>query len=157
MERDSLHRRDFHRLAAAALGGALAGSIAGCSEKPQPPAPQPGGARGAGQSTPEGASKEAELHACRGLNSCKGQGADGKNDCAGRGSCASTAARHNCHGQNTCKGLGGCGSDPGANDCKQQGACAVPLMESAWETARKRFEEQRRSAGKSFGDAPATK
>lgn len=28
-----------------------------------------------------------EKHACKGLNSCKGKGADGKNDCKGKGSC----------------------------------------------------------------------
>ena len=28
-----------------------------------------------------------EKHACKGLNSCKGQGADGKNECKGKGSC----------------------------------------------------------------------
>jgi hypothetical protein len=28
-----------------------------------------------------------EKHACKGLNSCKGQGADHKNACKGKGSC----------------------------------------------------------------------
>lgn len=28
-----------------------------------------------------------EKHACKGLNSCKGKGADGKNECKGKGSC----------------------------------------------------------------------
>lgn len=28
-----------------------------------------------------------EKHACKGQNSCKGQGADGKNECKGQGSC----------------------------------------------------------------------
>ncbi len=32
-------------------------------------------------------SMDQEKHACKGLNSCKGQGADGKNDCKGKGSC----------------------------------------------------------------------
>lgn len=36
-----------------------------------------------------GASMPAkEKHACKGHNSCKGQGADGKNACKGQGSCA---------------------------------------------------------------------
>ncbi len=29
-----------------------------------------------------------EKHACKGQNSCAGQGADGKNSCKGKGSCA---------------------------------------------------------------------
>lgn len=33
------------------------------------------------------AKAEKEKHACKGLNSCKGQGADGKNACKGHGSC----------------------------------------------------------------------
>ena len=32
--------------------------------------------------------KKMEKHACKGQNSCKGQGADGKNACKGHGSCA---------------------------------------------------------------------
>ena len=35
---------------------------------------------------------KAEVHACRGLNACKGQGAGGDNACAGQGACATTAA-----------------------------------------------------------------
>lgn len=34
------------------------------------------------------AEKMKEKHACKGMNSCKGQGADGKNACKGHGSCA---------------------------------------------------------------------
>ncbi len=32
--------------------------------------------------------KKVEKHACKGQNSCKGQGADHKNSCKGKGSCA---------------------------------------------------------------------
>ena len=32
-------------------------------------------------------------HACKGLNSCKGQGADGKNSCKGKGSCATDGSK----------------------------------------------------------------
>lgn len=32
--------------------------------------------------------KVKEKHACKGMNSCKGQGGDGKNACKGQGSCA---------------------------------------------------------------------
>jgi hypothetical protein len=32
-------------------------------------------------------------HACKGLNACKGQGADGKNSCKGKGSCATDGSK----------------------------------------------------------------
>jgi len=89
------------------------------------------------------------LHACMGLNSCKGAdrfGLEGRpdpndisapnivNDCAGQGFC-STTADHNCHVQNNCKGQGGCGlygtaaelDNPGNNDCRSLGSCATPI------------------------------
>lgn len=90
------------------------------------------------------------LHACMGLNSCKGQDVFGKegppidptnpnrpsgqNECAGQGFC-STAAGHTCHVQNACKGQGGCGlygtpdelAKPGQNDCRSLGSCATPI------------------------------
>lgn len=34
-----------------------------------------------------------EKHACKGHNSCKGQGADGKNACKGQGSCATDGSK----------------------------------------------------------------
>src|SRR6476469_1151504 len=66
--------------------------------------------------------KKADKHACKGLNGCQGQGADGKNTCKGKGSCASKEYRHSCAGQNACKGQG----PGGKNDCKGKGTCAVP-------------------------------
>jgi hypothetical protein len=89
------------------------------------------------------------LHACMGLNSCKGAdrfGVEGRpdpnnisgpyitNDCAGQGLCATTAD-HNCHVQNNCAGQGGCGlygtakelDNPGNNACRSQGSCATPI------------------------------
>ena len=38
-------------------------------------------------------SMEKEKHACKGMNSCKGQGADGKNDCKGQGSCKTDGSK----------------------------------------------------------------
>ena len=93
--------------------------------------------------------KGLPLHACMGLNSCKGAdrfGIEGRpdpnnisgpnitNDCAGQGLCA-TAADHNCHVQNNCAGQGGCGlygtakelDNPGNNECRSQGSCATPI------------------------------
>jgi hypothetical protein len=124
-----LDRRDFHRLTTAALGGLAAGAVLGC--KGEPGAMPPSG-------TPVA---EGEKHLCRGLNECKGQGKGGDNACRGQGACATVAAA-SCGGNNECKGLGGCGDTVGANECKGQGGCHIPLMESAWQTLRKRKEAE---------------
>lgn len=131
------NRRDFDKLALAALGGLLAGGVAGCG--------------GGG-----GAAAAAEIHACRGLNECKGQGQGGGNACAGQGACA-TAKPHACGGENDCKHQGGCGEKPGFNDCKGKGGCSVPMSGDMWKSARELFEKQRKDGGKTFGEAPAKK
>src|SRR5687768_1073127 len=118
-----IDRREFTQLTAAALAGLAVGATMGCSGDAKPVATT---------------SAAGEKHLCRGLNECKGQGVSGKNDCRGQGDCA-TVEHHACGGDNTCKGLGGCGPSAGANDCKGQGGCHVPLMESAWDTVRKRL------------------
>ena len=98
----------------------------------------------------------AEMHACAGLNGCKGQGADGKNSCAGQGGCASTAMKHECKGQNACKGQGGCGEMMGKNACKGQGGCAIPMKDkTAWQQAREQFETKMKAEGRTVGEAPA--
>jgi hypothetical protein len=104
------------------------------------------------------------LHACMGLNSCKGSDRFGKtrqNACAGQGYC-STAVDHTCHVQNDCRGQGGCGlygtgkemDNPGANDCRSLGSCATPInaerfsangpnkSKSVWQRARQVFEQK---------------
>ena len=43
----------------------------------------------------------------------------------------------------------------GKNECSGKGGCSVPLMDKAWETARKDFEANMTKDGKTFGDAPA--
>ncbi len=93
------------------------------------------------------------LHACMGLNHCKGQdryGAAGPtdgprpgvpNDCAGQGYCANTPD-HTCHVQNSCKNQGGCGlygtaeelDSPGYNECKSLGSCATPINAERFST-----------------------
>ncbi len=138
MVKQSIDRRDFHKLTTAALGGLAAGAVLGCGKK-------------GGQVTSTAAA--AELHLCRGLNDCKGQGRDGKNSCRGQGTCA-TAKEHSCGGQNDCKGLGGCGEDAGANACKGKGGCHVPLMESAWDTLRKKKEAEWTEKKLEVGPAP---
>jgi hypothetical protein len=131
-----LNRRDFHKLAVAALGGILTGSMSGC------------GGRSTMKDPPFG-----ELHVCRGLNACRGTGNGGKNECAGRGQCATI--KQDCAGKNKCKNQGGCGTNPAANDCAGKGGCAMPLMADAWTKARQRFEAEMAHRGISFGEAPA--
>lgn len=146
--REDYNRRDFNRLTAAAVGGLLAGL---------------GQAAQAAADEKDTKKDKQEIHVCRGLNSCKGQGAsvdidgDGKADvnaCAGQGACA-TAKHITCGGENACKGQGGCGSAPGENSCKGQGHCHVPLVDGAWKKARARFETRMKKAEKEFGNPPA--
>lgn len=136
MSQQDFNRRDFTQLAAAAMSGIVAGAA------------MP--AFATDEVKKEG---KKELHVCRGLNTCKTNGAGGKNDCAGTGICA-TAAKITCAGQNACKGQGGCGKTPGENACKGEGGCHVPLNAGAWKVARKRFEERMKKADKKFGPAP---
>jgi len=138
---ENLDRRKVNRLTAAAFGGLAAGSLLGCGGGEK--------ADAVADATPK---PTGDVHLCRGLNDCKGKGKGGDNACRGQGSCASFEA--SCGGQNECKGLGGCGSNPGANDCKGQGGCHVPLMAGAWETVRKRLEEEWTAKELAFGEAP---
>jgi hypothetical protein len=131
MERTNLNRREFHSLAAAAVGGAIAGSIAGCGETPKK----------ADDTDVSAAGKPKELHLCKGLNTCEGKGADGKNSCKGQGTCA-TYKHHQCASKNDCRGQGGCGSNVGSNECKGKGDCSVPLMDAAWKEARDAFNKK---------------
>jgi hypothetical protein len=133
--KDSLSRRDFYKLTSAALGGMAVGTLLGCS------------------SGTKEAKAADDLHACRGLNSCKGLGADSKNACAGQGTCAT--AHHACAQQNDCKHQGGCGETPGENDCKTKGGCEVPISGDMWAKARAKFESRMKEQGKEIGAAPA--
>jgi hypothetical protein len=168
MSRD-FNRRDFHRPTAAAVGGILAGSTLGCGKDEKPKATKaPGGANTKHgvddkESPAKGEAQAAvndwlgDTHVCRGLNACKGKGADGKNDCAGKGTCFTPSIAHGCGGQNNCKFQGGCGTTAGQNECKQKGGCHLPLMEDAWKGARAAFDSAMKKAGKTAGDAPAAK
>lgn len=155
MNSQELTRRDFHRMTAAALGGVLAGSVAGCAAKTPPAPPTKGGGAAAGSgttpaTTPGGEAVASADHACRGLNTCKSD----KNACAGQSECATKT--HSCASQNECKNLGGCGENPGSNACKGMGGCEVPMTHGdAWERARKSFEARMKKEDKKFGDAPA--
>lgn len=142
-------------------GGGGGGS---CSAPSPVPTPSP---------SPVNATIPPELHACMGLNACKGHDRFGTNNCAGTGYCA-TAQAHTCHTLNNCRGQGGCGlygdgdeqSRPGANDCCWQGSCAVPIQaerfstqgpntgKSVWVLARKLFEERMKKANRNVGPSP---
>lgn len=158
MKPTGMDRREFHQFSLAALGGVIAGVTSGCADNSKPAAQTAPGATPAA-TTAMTLSPEAEAlimdfpHTCRGLNSCKGLGRDKENACAGQGTCASIA-NASCGGQNECKGQGGCGENPGMNDCKGKGGCHIPLMASAWETARAAFETAMKKNNKEFGEAP---
>jgi hypothetical protein len=145
MSDHEVNRRDFQRLTLAAFGGLVAGAAAAESKAADGKPPQKDDKKNP---------LLGEPHICRGLNVCKGLGADKKNACAGQGVCA-TAKEHSCHFKNECRGQGGCGEKPGENACKAKGECAVPLMGDTWEKARKRFEELMKEEGKKVGKAPA--
>jgi hypothetical protein len=132
MKEGNLNRRDFSKLTFAAFGGVLAGSMLG--RRPL-----------------LASDKEAakDLHACCGLNSCKGEGQGAGNNCAGMGHCA-TVQKHGCAGTNACKGQGA----EATNSCKGKGSCAVPVKGEAWKKARANYEAAMTKAGKSFGPAP---
>lgn len=141
MSNGELNRRDFQKLTAAALGGLAAGTVLGCSTKPD------------AESSSAELRTPADVHLCRGLNDCKGQGKGNENSCRGQGDCA-TASEHKCGGMNECKGLGGCGDTVGANDCKGKGGCQVPLMQGAWEKLRTKKTAEWTAKNDKFGEPP---
>jgi hypothetical protein len=124
MKNVELNRRDLGRLTAAALGGAIAGSLL---------APGLQGALHAAEpAKPDDRPWLKEPHICCGLNTCKGHGKGASNDCAGTGTCATVAA----HG------------------CAGKGSCAVPVRGEGWKKARANWETAMTRAGKKFGPAP---
>ena len=163
MDSQDLNRRAFGKMAAAALGGLVAGAgLVGAADKDKPASDKDKPVKDKGDDTPKAKDKDKPLmsqepHICRGLNTCKGKSHGGKNDCAGQGDCA-TAKAHTCAGSNDCAGLGGCNNDvgkPGENACKTKGGCNVPIKDSKiWAQARKSFEADMKKADKKFGDAP---
>lgn len=135
--RDQSRRDFFNKLAVAAGGGVLLGAtgVAGAADEK------------------EKSLLLTEPHTCKGLNTCKGKGKGGGNECAGQGACA-TAEAHGCHTHNACKGQGGCGDTAGRNSCKGKGECSVPLGKKTWEKTRKAFEAAAKKAGIKVGKAP---
>lgn len=151
-----LNPAELGKFTMAALSGLVAGAtLGGCgstesagtnSEKPS----------SGGPGIPVQSASIVEMHVCKGMNACKGQGADGKNACAGQGGCAAAAAKHECKGHNACKGQGGCGEMAGTNECKGHGGCQVPMQDQdAWKKARESFEARMKSENKPVGAAPS--
>src|SRR4051794_35883087 len=119
MDNNDLNRRDFQKLAMAALGGLVAGAAAHADEKKDAAKDKDDKK----EPKPKDEKKEPllqEPHVCRGLNTCKGLGKGGKNDCAGTSACA-TAKAHTCGGENACRGLGGLGGEPRGKKRKGEG------------------------------------
>ena len=130
MDSQDLNRRAFGKLAAAALGGLVAGAgLVGAADAPKPK----------DKNKPLMAQ---EPHICRGLNTCKGKGKGGKNDCAGSGDCA-TAKAHTCAGDNDCAGLGGCRTRSSARREQLQGHGRLPRADQGREDLGERPQELR--------------
>ena len=89
----SASRRQFNQLALAALGGALTGSVLGCSGGKQQKTLDSKSADGTDKSAASETAKTydenlllvGDPHVCRGLNQCKNQGKTHMNECAGQG------------------------------------------------------------------------
>ena len=145
MKPNDFSRRDFTRLAAAAVGGLVLGANLGHAQDKKEEKKD---------AKKDGFPWLQEPHICRGLNpTCKGEIKGKKNECAGQAHFP-TVKEHKCKGMNDCAGEGGCGEKPGENTCKGTGDCAVPLSDKTWEIARKNFEAAMKKAGRKFGDAP---
>jgi hypothetical protein len=80
---------------AAVMGAALAGFLTGTSAFAQDSTTQTPPAKHSGKKTSK---SKAEKHACKGQNSCKGNG-------------GCKAGDNGCKGKNSCKGKGGCATD----------------------------------------------
>ncbi len=104
------------------LGGVIAGLSAGTSLRADQARSRTLSLSQSSQAVQMDTTAKADKHACKGLNGCKGLGADAKNACKGQGSCASKEYKHSCAGKNACKGQGA----GGKNECKGKGSCAVP-------------------------------
>lgn len=148
MSPNDFSRRDFTRLAAAAVGGLVLGASGVFAEDKK---------EAKKDAKKDGFPWLQEPHICRGLNpTCKGEVGGVKNECAGQAA-GPTVKEHKCKGMNDCAGEGGCGEKPGENACKGMGDCAVPLSDKTWAIARKNYEAAMTKAKKKFGDAPKKK
>jgi hypothetical protein len=82
-----------------ALAAAFAGLVGGTAARPAQPLHSASSGVFAGTMADDTKSKKIEKHACKGLNSCKGNGGGskeewGKNDCKGKGACATDGSQN---------------------------------------------------------------
>jgi hypothetical protein len=82
----------------AAFTGLLGGTMARLNASPSPGVSGPTFSAVAGNFADDAAKKDIEKHACKGLNSCKGNGGGnkkewGKNSCKGKGACATDGSK----------------------------------------------------------------
>lgn len=76
-----------------AIAAALAGLVGGTAARAAQPIQSSNSTFSLGTLADDEKQKKVEKHACKGLNSCKGNGGGskdewGKNDCKGKGACA---------------------------------------------------------------------
>lgn len=172
MVRSNLTRRDFNKLAAAAFGGVVTGTMVGCGEKKDgekkdgekkdsekkdaAEGSDSKGTAGGGGGDTDVALLLKEPHVCKGLNACQGKGKGGDNACAGQSTCA-TAEKSGCHDDNKCKGQGGCDETAGINACNNKGACGVPLKKETWTKVHEKFKVawEKANEPKTLGAPPA--
>ena len=82
-----------------ALAAAFAGLVGGTAARAAQPVLSPSSELPAGVlADDQGSKTEVEKHACKGQNSCKGQGGGdakhwGKNSCKGKGACATDGSK----------------------------------------------------------------
>lgn len=81
-----------------AVTAALAGLVGGTAARAAQPVGQSGSVFSVGLNADQKGQK-IEKHACKGLNSCKGNGGGskeewGKNDCKGKGACATDGSQN---------------------------------------------------------------
>ena len=82
----------------AAFAGLLGGTMARLNAAPSQGVSSPTFSALAGNFADDTDKKDIEKHACKGLNSCKGQGGGnkkqfGKNECKGKGACATDSSK----------------------------------------------------------------
>ena len=82
----------------AAFAGLLGGTMARVNAAPARGVSSPTFSALAGNLADESDKKDIEKHACKGQNSCKGQGGGnkkerGKNECKGKGACATDGSK----------------------------------------------------------------
>jgi hypothetical protein len=83
---------------AAAFTGLLGGTMTRLNAAPSQGDSRPTFSALAGSFADDDANKKVEKHACKGLNSCKGNGGGnkqewGKNSCKGKGACATDGSK----------------------------------------------------------------